>query len=143
MRRKLFEKNTPKWWNIRQLTEDNFWDFCDERKICVREAQIEQPGYSIKIDGQNFIFVRDDLRGIDRTYTLWHEMGHYFLHPQRIQFFLGLDKTVELEANAFAACALIPRTWLNEGWIGETAKEYGYPEWLIKFRQTLLQYWEI
>jgi hypothetical protein len=54
-----------------------------------------------------------------------------------------MNKNIEFEANVIASCALIPRPMLEHYWPSEIAEEYGYPAWLIKFRQTLLEYWEI
>lgn len=143
MRKKLIERNTPPEWNVRVLTEDDFWTYCDAARIVVREVPLEQPGCRLVCDGKSHIFIHDRLRGVDRMYTLWHEMAHAWLHAPRTQFFLGLNKTLELEANAVAACAMIPRTMIAHYWPSEIAEEYGYPEWLIKFRETLLKYWQL
>lgn len=143
MRKRLIEKNTPPEWNVRVLTEDDFWTYCDERNIDVRPVQLEQPGYSITDPAKPIIFIHDELRGIERLYTLYHELGHHFLHPSRIQFFCGWDQKIEFEANVIAACALVPRTLLTHHWPSEIAELYGYPNWLVTFRQKLLEYWEI
>src|SRR5262249_36092392 len=103
---------------------------------------LEQPGYSIVIKGQKYIFVHDQLRGTDRLFTLYHELAHHWLHPPRPQFFHGLNRHIEFEANVVAACALIPRTRIEHWWESEIAED-GFPERLIKFRQILLKYWGV
>jgi Zn-dependent peptidase ImmA (M78 family) len=143
MRRKLIEKKTPPEWNVRVMTEADFWSHADAAGIVVSEMQLEQPGYSIYCDGSPHIFIQDQLRGVDRLYTLWHEIAHYWLHKARIQFFLGLNQDIEFEANLVAACALIPQTMLTHYWPNEIAQEYGYPDWLIKYRQVIFEYWDI
>jgi len=125
------------------LTEVDFWDYCAASRIVVREVQLEQPGYSMVYEGRLHIYIHDQLRGVDRLYTLYHELAHHWLHPPRIQFFLGMDKNIEFEANLVAACALIPKTLLAHHWPSEIAEEFSYPTWLIKYRQTLLEYWDI
>lgn len=127
---------------MKALGEDHFWDYCDTRKILVREAQLEQPGYSIVIEGQRYIFVHDELRGMDRLFTLYHELAHHWLHPPRIHFFRGWNQTTESEANLVATCALIPRTRIIHWCPSEIAAE-GFPDWLIKLRQEVLEYWDI
>lgn len=91
------------------LTEDDFWQYCQASKIIVREAQLEQPGYSLLCENRPHIFVHAELRGVERLFTLFHELAHNWLHPARPQFFRGADKKIEFEANLVAACALIPK----------------------------------
>lgn len=143
MRRQLIERNVPKEWNVRVLTEENFWIYAAAAGIVVREVPLEQAGCTLRCDGVPHIFIHDQLCGVNRTFTLFHEIAHHWLHPPRIQFFQGMNRNIEFEANAVAACAMLPKTVIQHYWPSEIAEEYGYPEWLIKFRQTLLDYWQI
>lgn len=144
MRRKLLERRTPREWNIRALTEEDFWQCCDEAKIVVREAPLEQPGYSLICDGARHIFVHEDLRGAHRLFALWHELAHHWLHPERVQFFRGRgDQNIEIEANIVAACAMIPRTMLIHYEPSEISDLHGYPDWIIRIRQEVLEEWGI
>lgn len=143
MRKEMILRNTPPEWNVRALTEADFWDYCDTAKIIVREIPLEQPGCRIVHRGQSHIFLSDQLRGVERLHVMYHELGHHWLHPPRVQFFRGWNKKIELEANTVAACALIPRTMLAHYWPSEIIEEFGYPASLIEFRKSLLTYWEI
>lgn len=144
MRRKLIKKKTPPEWNIRRLTEVDFWTYCDAAKIIVREATLEQPGYSIVCDGKPHIFVHNELRGAARLFTLFHELAHHWLHPRRIQFFQGTgSEDVEIEANIVATVALVPKTLLIHYAPSELSDLFGYPDWLIEKRQTILEEWGI
>lgn len=142
MRKKLIERNTPVEWNVRRLTEDDFWTYCDESKIIVRETPLERAGMHFQRNGQNVIFVRQGLRGSDRLFVLYHELAHFWCHPPGIQFFQGYNDRIEREADAVAACALIPRTMLSHYWPTEIAELFGYSPDLIQFRKDIFEFWE-
>lgn len=141
MRKKLIEKNTPPEWNIRPLTEDDFWDYCRADGIVVREMPLERLGLHFKRHNRPVIFIHDRLRGPERLFVLFHELAHFWLHPPGIQFFQGYETSIEQEADAVAACALIPLTTLRHYWPGEIAELYGYPLDLIEFRQSIFDAW--
>lgn len=140
MRKNLIERNVPSEWNVRVLTEDHFWDYCAARRITVRIVPLEQPGYSLvrKVDAR--IYIHDELRGAERLYTMFHELGHHWIHARGIQFFMGCKSRIEMEAEVIAACALIPRTILPPrfGW-SEVQELYGYPDWMISFRNLVFR----
>lgn len=143
MRKKLIERNMPPEWNCRVLTEDDLITFCDQLNVDIIDGPLEQPGCRIPYRGRTQLYLNNRLRGHDRLYVGFHEWGHCAIHPPRIQFFCGLNRSIEFEADAIAACALIPRPLITHYWPEEIAEEYLYPDWMIKFRQTLLKYWEI
>ena len=143
MRRGLLLKNTPPEWNVRVLTEDDFWQHCDGAGIVVREAQIEQSGLYLFNDGRPQIYLNDELRGAERLFVAFHELAHHWLHPPRIQFFRGWKKAVEVEADIVAACAMVPQTLLAHYWPGEIAELYGYPHGLVELRREVFDRWRI
>lgn len=143
MRKKLMEQNCPREWNVRALTEDDFWTYCDDARIIVKETPLERLGLHFKRRGQNVIFVRQELRGAERMFVLWHELAHFWLHPPGIQFFQGYNDQIEREADAVAACAMIPQTVLRHYWPSEIIGLYGYPADLVRFRQDLFDTWQL
>ncbi len=59
---------------------------------------------------------------VRRRFTIAHELGHWFLHPDQSQDFLLTEENVarhkaspmEAEANAFAGSLLMPRKWFGQ-----------------------------
>ena len=143
MRIKLIERNAPPGWNIRVFTEEDFWFLCAQQQIQVHEVPLERLGMHLTRRDRHVIFVSDRLRGAEKQFVLWHEFGHGLLHPAGIRFFQGYDSLVEQEADAFAACAMIPRTVVQHCWPSEIADLYGYPEDLIQFRFDLFEMWKL
>ena len=143
MRKRLLERNAPPEWNVKVLTETDFWLFCAADGVVVREAPTELHGFRLKQRDRHVIFINSRLRGAERSFVLWHEWAHHLLHPPGIQFFHGYDSLTETEADAFAACALIPRPLLGHYWPSEIAELYGYPTDLIEFRQDIFDQWKL
>ncbi|HKQ74624.1 MAG TPA: ImmA/IrrE family metallo-endopeptidase [Blastocatellia bacterium] len=134
MRRGLIEEKTPPEWNIRVFTEDDFHQYCDAEGIVIREEQVEQPGLYLICDGTPTIFIDDQLRGAERLFVEFHELAHHWLHPPGVRMFFGLGKTIELEADVVAICALIPKTVLIHYWPSEIVDIHGYSHWMVQFR---------
>jgi Zn-dependent peptidase ImmA (M78 family) len=143
MRRGLITDRTPLEWNVRVLTEDDFYQYCDESGIIVIEAQIEQPGLYMMCDGHPQIFINDKLRGVERLFVGFHELAHHWLHPPGVRMFFGLSKQIEIEADAVAVCCLIPKTILTHYWPSEIAELYGYPPDLVGLRCEVFDKWKI
>lgn len=134
----------PPEWNVKVLTESDFWTHADALKIRVREVQLEQDGYSEMNPKRRYIYIHDELRGVERLYALWHEMGHHWCHSAHIQFFLGTNPILEAEAEVIAVCALIPRTILPPRFAWSEIQElYGYPQWMLNWRWTVFRKWRI
>jgi Zn-dependent peptidase ImmA (M78 family) len=73
------------------------------------------------------VFIRDEVfpvimvnsrePRVRRRFTIAHELGHYYLAHQRTAFpEPGNDVQLEREANRFAACLLMPESWLRDYW---------------------------
>ena len=143
MRRSLIKRLPPEW-NIRVLTLDDFYSYCDQAGIYLHEDnQLEQPGIFMVYDGQPHIFIDQELRGEDRLFVSFHELGHYWLHPPGIQFFLGWHGRADKEADVVAACALIPLPTLRHFWPSEIVELYGYSSELVELRQAIFDRWGI
>ena len=143
MRRRFLERNTPPAWNARALTEDDFWRFCQVAGVTVYFRPMERLGFFTNLNGRPTIYIRDTLSGFDRAFTLWHEMGHFWLHPPGIQFFHGYDSLVETEADVVAACALIPRPMILHYWDSELIDLHGFPTDLTELRRSIYSLWGI
>lgn len=143
MRRGLVLRNTPPEWNIKVLTQDDFDYYYDRNGVIVQETQLEQPGLYVFNNDQPQIYLSDDLRGADRLFVAFHELAHYWLHPPGVRMFFGWAKQVEMEADAVAACALVPKTLLTHYWPSEIADLYGYPHWIVNLRCEIFDKWKI
>jgi Zn-dependent peptidase ImmA (M78 family) len=137
----FLERSAPPEWNCRVLTEDDFWFYCNAFRVFVHEVPLERLGVHFSRPNHGVIFINDRLRGVERQFVLWHELGHHLLHPPGIQFFQGYGQQVEQEADAFAACALVPRSLLQHYWPSELTDLYGYPADLVELRQSLFDVW--
>jgi Zn-dependent peptidase ImmA (M78 family) len=92
-----------------------------------------------KEDGTSYIAVNDKESMVRQRFTIAHELGHYFLHPNTQTFidFRGNDENVirnpkERQANQFAAALLMPKKILQKDIEGVT-KDDGITEELIGF----------
>ena len=81
-------------------------------------------GFSQWTDGRWLIVInRDNVPG-RRRFTLAHEFKHVLDHPTRKITYKHLgggdsrrhDHHIELVCNHFAACLLMPRTWVKRAW---------------------------
>jgi hypothetical protein len=106
-------KRLIKGWDERAFTEKDFYRLCNRFGILVFEENpedMDQAGMYTVVEGIPVIFIDKTLRGLKRLWVMFHELGHHLLHTPETCFFS--DSTVnkaQSEANAFAACALIPR----------------------------------
>ena len=97
----------------------NLHEFCEcigIRIIDYRSLHVD--GYLCKDGSNKYIFVNADLNERQKNFVIAHELGHYFLHTDKIlQICSGIIKgfdghqvvaTAESEANQFAAELLLP-----------------------------------
>lgn len=114
---KLSLKKLEKYgFNKRELTETDFYAICEREKITVLETDASASFY-MSVSGKSFIVLKKNLRGLKRTFTMFHELAHHFLHGGRgvnQAFYFGLlDTKQEFEADAIALLALVPLSCLN------------------------------
>lgn len=105
-------------WNRRALTEDDFYKLCKRFKIGVTEMPLTVSGFYYRVSGRDFIAVDSRLSGSKKLLVLFHELGHFLLHTPdsgATANFHGIQKSSrkEIEADAFALCAVIPKTMLE------------------------------
>ena len=105
-------------WNRRPLTEDDFYRLCKKFRIGVTEMPLTVSGFYYRVSGRDFIAVDSKLSGPKKLLVLFHELGHFLLHTSEsgaTANFHGIQKTSrkEIEADAFALCAVIPKTLLE------------------------------
>ncbi|HEX8708837.1 MAG TPA: ImmA/IrrE family metallo-endopeptidase [Pyrinomonadaceae bacterium] len=111
-------KKLRRGWNSRTLTEKDFWALCKKHGVEVYEnsgKHMKWKGVYTVLDGIPTIIIDPRLKGLERLWTLFHELGHHLLHSPETCFFS--DSTVhkaQSEANAFAAIALIPEKYVRQ-----------------------------
>lgn len=125
-------------WNERPLTEADFYRLCKRFRIRVTEMPLSVGGFYYRVMGRDFIAVDSRLAGAEKLAVLFHELGHFLLHTPAsgaTANFHGVGRRTrqEREADAFALCALIPRSWLASPTIEELADD-GFPAEMIAER---------
>jgi len=61
------------------------------------------------VDGSPCIILHAQNQGTAKVWTMFHELGHHFLHDPRICFASDdIISQAEYEANAFACICLVP-----------------------------------
>jgi len=119
----LLTEKIPEW-NSEQLQESFFHSFCDDNDILVIQSPLR---YGVKamlwfVESEYVITVNSLLDPNLRLFGMWHEIGHFILHsPNRTvgSYFWGDEKIYkgkrkeENEADVFALCALIPKSWVE------------------------------
>jgi Zn-dependent peptidase ImmA (M78 family) len=136
-------------WNKRPLTEEDFFRICRRERIAVQEMPLSVRGFYGVCKARRFIALDSKMRGVARLFTAYHELGHHFLHAPKATmqvnyFHLREEPRVKLEADAFAAVALLPEPKLRrmlsipvEEW------EPGFTAEMIEFRLKVLELYRI
>lgn len=103
--------------NRRVLTEQDFYDICQAEGIEVFEMDVPTSFY-FSVNGKHFIVIKSKLKGLRKTFSMFHELAHHFLHGGKDAanaFFFGLlHSKNEIEADAVALIALLPKTALKD-----------------------------
>ncbi|MGI8655439.1 MAG: ImmA/IrrE family metallo-endopeptidase [Pyrinomonadaceae bacterium] len=137
-------KRLIKGWNKRPLTEADFYAICEAEGIVVIEngsCHMRWRGlYTVILDVPTII-INANIKGLERLWTMFHELGHHFLHSPSTCFFSEstLHKT-QSEANAFAAIALIPERHVKQRPLWEL---YELDEYAVKLFQIRIELYEI
>ena len=102
--------------NSRALTEKDFYQICERENITVLEEDVFTSFY-MTVHGKHFIVLKKRLRGLKKLFVMFHEISHHFLHGGKDAanaFYFGLlQSKQEIEADAMATIALVPRYMLN------------------------------
>lgn len=94
-------------------SEDPF-ELCDALNITVLSVELPKgvDGFSLTIEGCQFIFLNEDLDERNRRMICAHELGHSLLHPQLNSHFLEeqtylIKERYEREADEFCVHLLL------------------------------------
>jgi len=128
--RSYFEKlsNLRVGWNRRPLGESDFYRLCRRFRITVVEMPLSTNGFYYCVKGRHFIAISSKLPPIEKLLVMFHEFGHFLMHSPDTNTTasfhgLGIRTRKENEADAFALCALIPKTWLETREVSELIDE--------------------
>lgn len=105
-------------WNERPLNETDFYCLCKRFKITIQEMPLRVSGFYYRAMGRDFIAIDSRLTGTGKLAVLFHELAHFLFHTPEsgaTANFHGVGRKTryETEADAFALCALIPRSWVE------------------------------
>lgn len=105
-------------WNVRPLTESDFYNICKKFRISVTEMPLTVSGFYYRVAGKDHIAVNSRLSGPKKLLVWFHELGHFLLHTPdtgATANFHGVGKRSrkEIEADAFALCSIIPKPMLE------------------------------
>ena len=123
-------------WNRRPLSQDDFYRLCKRHRIAVKEMPLRVGGFYYCVTGRHYIAIDSRLRHYEKLLVMFHEFGHYLMHVPNSGVtanFHGVGKKtrIEIEADAFALCEIIPKTWVESRTPPEMADEEGIPEEII------------
>ncbi len=126
-------------WNEKELNESDFYRLCKRHKIIVIEMPLRVSGFYYSVLGRHYIAINSWLKSPKKLFVMFHEFAHYLMHaPDRgvTASFHGIGKKTrkEFEADAFAACALIPRPLIEGRSVQELVEVDGLPEDLVRQR---------
>lgn len=130
-------------WNERPLTEEDFHSLCKRSRITVDEMPLRVSGFYYCLLGRHYIAVNSRLGPHAKLFVMFHEFGHFLMHaPDHgvTANFHGFGKRSrkELEADAFALCAILPRRNIEGRSSQELIEEDGFSEDLVEKRIELL-----
>lgn len=115
-------------WNERPLGERDIHGLCRRFKIEITEMPLKPNGFYYRMLGRDFIAVDSKLSPQKKLLVLFHEFAHFLLHVPDSGVtanFHGVGRRTrkECEADIFALCALIPRSWLEKRSFDEIVDE--------------------
>ncbi|MGE0128061.1 MAG: ImmA/IrrE family metallo-endopeptidase [Blastocatellales bacterium] len=143
-RGEMIRRKAPHGWNLDMFTMESFRRQCVEAGITVHEIPLEsQLGAYIPGAGFPTIALNDALSELDKVFIGFHELGHYYLHPRTARLFTGMTKLIEVEADIFAACAMIPLPALLRYSPSRIIKRYGDSAEMVEIRRVIFDRWQI
>ncbi|MCA1589153.1 MAG: ImmA/IrrE family metallo-endopeptidase [Acidobacteria bacterium] len=131
-------------WNKRPLTEADFYRLCARKKITVVEMPLATNGFYYCVKNKHFIAISTRLASPTRLLVMFHEFAHYLMHAPdtgvTANFHgVGFKTRKELEADAFALCALMPRIWIEKRRLQDHAEHENIPPNLVAERLKLFE----
>ncbi|MGH9821493.1 MAG: ImmA/IrrE family metallo-endopeptidase [Pyrinomonadaceae bacterium] len=131
-------------WNRRPLTEDDFHRLCKRFRITVQEMPLTVSGFYYCLKRRHFIAVDSKLPPAKKLFVMFHEFAHFLMHVPESGVtanFHGVGKKTrkEIEADAFALCALVPKTWIEARDERELIDDESLTGEMLHQRQKILQ----
>jgi hypothetical protein len=126
-------------WNLQALDLTSAMSGISRNNIILLNTKMKWHGLYTIIDGQATIVLNDELSGPYRTFVLFHEMVHAWLHSSDVSFCEPKRRVSpkEIQAHVFAAVAMVPQCFLERFTASEMAQMFAYPPDLIQFRQQI------
>jgi len=126
-------------WNRKPLTEDDFHRVCRKHKITVVEMPLRTNGFYYCVKKRHFIAINSKLPPMKKLFVMFHELGHFLLHSPDTNATanfhgVGTRGRKECEADAFALCSLIPKSWVAARLPGELIADEGLSAELVAER---------
>lgn len=135
-------------WNDRPLCEDDFYRLCIRNKVTVQEMPLRVSGFYYCLQGGHYIAIDSKLPHREKLFVMFHEFAHYLLHVPDTGITanfhgIGLKTRKEKEADMFALCALIPRSWLDTSAIQSISELEGIPREMLAERLEIYEKYRI
>ena len=135
-------------WNKQTLTEEDFYRLCKRFKITVQEMPLSVSGFYYCVKRRHFIAVDSKLAPQKKLLVMFHEFAHFLMHAPDTGVtanFHGVGKKTrkETEADAFALCSLIPRTWIEGRTEQEMLEDEAITQEMLRQRIKILQTYDI
>lgn len=125
-------------WNEIALNYDDGERLCHELGVRLLHEEIQSRGEYTVYKKIPFIILRKNLKPKWKSWVIWHELSHHFLHyPGTYLFTASSARKADFEANYVASIALLPTEIVQQFSATEIIEEYGYPKELIKVRKLI------
>jgi len=134
-------------WNKRPLGEADFDRLCRRFRVAVDEMPLTTSGFYYCLKGRHFIAIDSRLRGHERLFVMFHELAHFLMHSpdsDATANFYGVGKKTrkEVEADAFALCAILPRSVIEKRTPAEIVDD-GVPSEMVAERLAIYRFYGI
>lgn len=126
-------------WNKRPLNEADFHRLCRKHKIIVEEIPLRVSGFYYSVLGKHCIAIDSKLPRQQKLFVMFHEFAHFLLHAPEgtaTANYHGIGKRtrIEVEADAFALCAILPRPVLESLNLAEFVEDEGLDDSMLRER---------
>lgn len=122
------------------ITENDFYRICEEYGIKAKTSKFPFSWW-MTVDGDPCIVLHDRLKGSEMLFTMFHELGHHFMHGgedlQNVYAFGSNNSAKEFEADVFAYLAICPIEVLMSGALREAEVHDPYMRGFRKQREKL------
>ncbi len=135
-------------WNKKSLTEVDFHRLCRRQKVVVQEMPLRVSGFYYCVLGKHYIAIDSKLKHHEKLFVMFHEFAHYLMHApntnETANFHgIGNKTRKEGEADAFALCALIPKTWIETRTMQELIEDEGFPVEIVAERRKIYEMYKV